>query len=85
MGCLASSAGRGSKAFLPRNNRRPPPPPPQAWVEAFFAPELSGMRDVARQVKLVEPPIYAPFSRANSTLHLTFSYDSDIYFRPLEV
>lgn len=55
--------------------------PFQAWVDAFFAPGLSGMRFPGRQVQVVEPPVYSILSRTNSTIHVTFTYDEDIRFQ----
>lgn len=50
----------------------------QAYVEAFFARPLSGMRSPARQVVVVEPPHYSLLSRTNSTIHVTFTYDESV-------
>lgn len=31
-----------------------------------------------RQVHIVEPPTYSIFSRTNSTMHVTFTYDDSV-------
>jgi hypothetical protein len=54
-------------------------------VQAFFAPELSGMRDVARQVQVAEQPLYSPLKRVQSIMHLAFSYDPGAKLQALGV
>lgn len=53
----------------------------QAYVKAFFARGLSGMRAPDRSVVIVEPPEYSILARTNSTMHITFTYDDDIRFQ----
>jgi hypothetical protein len=50
----------------------------QAYVQAFFARSLSGMPHMERQVHIVESPTYNIFSRTNSTIHVTFTYDATV-------
>jgi hypothetical protein len=52
----------------------------QNFVDAFFARPLSGMRNVARQMHVVEPLHYSFLSRTNSTMHITFTYDEKVNF-----
>ena len=51
----------------------------QEWVTAFF--REAGLESVERQAALVGPPTYSVLSRCNSTISLTYTFDSSIRFR----
>jgi hypothetical protein len=53
----------------------------QSYIKAFLAESISGIRSLQRQVMVVEPPSYCVYSRTNSTMHITFTYDHKIRFQ----
>lgn len=50
----------------------------QAWLQHWF--KHAGLKDFRRQVAVVQPPSYYVLQRANTTFHMTWSYDPDIVF-----
>jgi hypothetical protein len=43
------------------------------------------MRSLGRQVHIVEPPLFCVLSRANSTMHIAFTYDEQIHFQGMSL
>lgn len=56
------------------------PLPLQAWVHEFF--KFARLAHPDRQMTVVQKPFYFPFSRTNTTVHITWSYGPEMTFRP---
>lgn len=52
----------------------------QGYAAAFFDKKLSGIANYSRQVRIVEPPVFSPLSRTNSSFHFSWTYDSQVTF-----
>ena len=44
------------------------------WMEAFFAPDRSGVDDLLPQVRLIHPPYYYFMGRNNVTISMEYEY-----------